>query len=512
MVQCDQCEVWQHCKCVGLEEEKDIPDQYYCEQCRPQNHKSVKMAHGRRYKRLYNSLGFSQDNKEENTQVNKSPKRRKKAKEAPGSRKSSRQQPPTSNDSVLYPSPSPNLFDNSTEWTTQNTTATLTAATTFDNNNSGNSSSPLTDVDEVAVLTRSRVRSGHSPVTDSIPLSSPTMGRRRKQQTTISSTTQATSASSPTTSITTTTTTVINTTTTTLASSLSPPPSSSSSSPLPALPSTLRNAQGRFNKTITTGGADSRLSTPHPTPASPLAPTTSSPLTTTTLSTMGRDDVPTSYWNQDGLPAREGSPPAKIKYPTARMTMADMNKRAKQIMDHLNKMKSALEQQQPKEDQQDIHPAENEINEKTDLKIDRSDLADDHYQHEDDSVLPINMSIISTTTHSSSDRHHHEEHSVDHDSADEELRPRSQSTCSVASSISSASTLPLLLDDGDDSYHSSLLLSTSPTSPLPLDKLFGHHQQQESSSEMMDRVYRELLKFQRKFGGVLQVQQTSSVR
>lgn len=34
MVQCDQCEVWQHCECMGLEE-ADIPDQYFCEQCRP---------------------------------------------------------------------------------------------------------------------------------------------------------------------------------------------------------------------------------------------------------------------------------------------------------------------------------------------------------------------------------------------------------------------------------------------------------------------------------------------
>ncbi|KAI9317893.1 hypothetical protein BX666DRAFT_1856358 [Dichotomocladium elegans] len=46
MVQCDQCEVWQHCDCVGLEE-KDIPEQYYCEECKPENHSVVRMAHGR---------------------------------------------------------------------------------------------------------------------------------------------------------------------------------------------------------------------------------------------------------------------------------------------------------------------------------------------------------------------------------------------------------------------------------------------------------------------------------
>ncbi|RCH79531.1 hypothetical protein CU097_001324, partial [Rhizopus azygosporus] len=41
MVCCDDCEVWQHCECMGLEEE-DIPDQYFCEQCRPEDHIQIK--------------------------------------------------------------------------------------------------------------------------------------------------------------------------------------------------------------------------------------------------------------------------------------------------------------------------------------------------------------------------------------------------------------------------------------------------------------------------------------
>ncbi|KAI8888025.1 hypothetical protein K501DRAFT_282968 [Backusella circina FSU 941] len=44
MVQCDQCEVWQHCECMGLMEEQDIPDQYYCEQCRPSDHIELKVG------------------------------------------------------------------------------------------------------------------------------------------------------------------------------------------------------------------------------------------------------------------------------------------------------------------------------------------------------------------------------------------------------------------------------------------------------------------------------------
>lgn len=41
MVCCDQCEVWQHCECMGLEEQ-EIPEQYFCEQCKPSDHLEVK--------------------------------------------------------------------------------------------------------------------------------------------------------------------------------------------------------------------------------------------------------------------------------------------------------------------------------------------------------------------------------------------------------------------------------------------------------------------------------------
>ncbi|KAI9268485.1 hypothetical protein EDC94DRAFT_600354 [Helicostylum pulchrum] len=57
MVQCDKCEVWQHCRCMGLEQ-PDIPDQYFCEQCKPENHKSTRLTNGR-IKRQYNALGLA---------------------------------------------------------------------------------------------------------------------------------------------------------------------------------------------------------------------------------------------------------------------------------------------------------------------------------------------------------------------------------------------------------------------------------------------------------------------
>ncbi|CAO3643501.1 unnamed protein product [Mucor hiemalis] len=53
MVQCDNCEVWQHCRCMGLEQ-PDIPDQYFCEQCKPEHHKLTKLPNGRN-KRHYST-------------------------------------------------------------------------------------------------------------------------------------------------------------------------------------------------------------------------------------------------------------------------------------------------------------------------------------------------------------------------------------------------------------------------------------------------------------------------
>lgn len=38
MVQCEDCEVWQHGNCMGIPSEDDCPEKYYCELCRPDLH------------------------------------------------------------------------------------------------------------------------------------------------------------------------------------------------------------------------------------------------------------------------------------------------------------------------------------------------------------------------------------------------------------------------------------------------------------------------------------------
>lgn len=37
-IQCDKCSVWQHGYCVGLFIDEDVPDKYWCEQCKPELH------------------------------------------------------------------------------------------------------------------------------------------------------------------------------------------------------------------------------------------------------------------------------------------------------------------------------------------------------------------------------------------------------------------------------------------------------------------------------------------
>lgn len=62
MVCCDNCEVWQHCECMGLEEE-DIPDQYFCDKCRPEDHVEIK-GYDNKTRRYYKPSKTEEGNRE----------------------------------------------------------------------------------------------------------------------------------------------------------------------------------------------------------------------------------------------------------------------------------------------------------------------------------------------------------------------------------------------------------------------------------------------------------------
>ncbi|EMC93867.1 hypothetical protein BAUCODRAFT_213099 [Baudoinia panamericana UAMH 10762] len=48
-IQCDGCSVWQHGGCVGIVEESQSPDKYYCEECRPKLHDQHTDSRGQPY-------------------------------------------------------------------------------------------------------------------------------------------------------------------------------------------------------------------------------------------------------------------------------------------------------------------------------------------------------------------------------------------------------------------------------------------------------------------------------
>jgi hypothetical protein len=45
-LQCDVCKVWQHGGCVGIMNEEQSPDEYFCEDCRKDLHKIYMAPNG----------------------------------------------------------------------------------------------------------------------------------------------------------------------------------------------------------------------------------------------------------------------------------------------------------------------------------------------------------------------------------------------------------------------------------------------------------------------------------
>lgn len=42
MIVCDNCEAWQHNECMEVSENtEDLPDQYFCERCKPEDHRDL---------------------------------------------------------------------------------------------------------------------------------------------------------------------------------------------------------------------------------------------------------------------------------------------------------------------------------------------------------------------------------------------------------------------------------------------------------------------------------------
>ncbi|KAG0180900.1 hypothetical protein DFQ28_001024 [Apophysomyces sp. BC1034] len=371
MVQCDKCEVWQHCDCVGLTEE-EIPDHYYCDLCQPENHQLIK-THGR-MKRTYqpndssrkrqsttsDDAGHTTELHKPDSESGRVTKRRKRT-----GLNGTRSRRPASPVAPIQVQPGPSSPDSmekppTVEEEVQNQNGWQGAA----------EDAPLTEFSDDDETYERRPRSSSSRRT-TVDTKKPV----RRQTTT------------------------------------------STSSPISPDQKTRQQPNGK--------------SKPSSRPSTPLA------------DDAQHQPVCMPYWNDQGRPNRESSPPAKVKYPNPKMSLVEMNRRAKQILDYVGKLQVDLAGR--KNQAPPLHPPP------------------------------------------------------------QQYRPRSFSTSS-GSSLSSASTVPLLDEDNDDDDwgNHSILSATSPTTPVPFVPSILKNPDEETSIDIMDRVTRELVKFQRKFGVMCQ--------
>ncbi|GAA5802770.1 hypothetical protein HPULCUR_008245 [Helicostylum pulchrum] len=288
MVQCDKCEVWQHCECIGLIQEK-LPDHYYCDQCQPENHQLIKTPNGRS-KRLYTPWllnNTSTVNGPNSDHVIIAPIKRRKT----------------------TPTESP-ISDEITSKAELSPTA-----------KSVEEMESLFVIEER--LTRSRRNTSTSTSTTT---TTSTTTSTATNTTTIKPSTAAAAAA------TTTTTTAIADVVEEIV--VQPPKKKKravSSSPSPNTNNEKKPKLTHHNKSA-------------PVPQVVYMEEFGSPVST--------NNLPSPYWNYtDGKPTRESSPPARVKYPNSKMTFHEMNKRAKQILDCVSKiqvdeLKKPMDQQQ----------------------------------------------------------------------------------------------------------------------------------------------------------------------
>ncbi|KAK4519797.1 uncharacterized protein ATC70_010039 [Mucor velutinosus] len=399
-----------------------LPDQYFCDQCQPENHQIVKTSSGRS-KRLYNaglvstsntspSLASSdkEDTSTSTSTTKRSAKRRKKATAAvTAADKAGCHSPPKTplmEAKMEHPSPVMNTIEESPVMEERSTRSRRTKI-------------PADTIEQGTITTTASVSAATSLIPELVK--------------------KASSSSSP-------------------SSSVSPSPATTTTTPITSTE----------KKSTKTKSNSNRHSSSSATPQQQILDDFGSPSAQhhhhhTTASSSSSS---TPYWNfADGRPMRESSPPAKIKYPSSKMSFSDMNKRAKQIMECITKMQTEELKRLPPPTLNSKHP--------------------------DNHTLSLFQEVDPQTTAPFN-------------------RPRSLSTSSTSSSLSSASTVPLL----DDYTTTTTSASSSPSTPIPY-KHFPHQPtpivqqhspEEETSIEILERISREIAKFQRKFGIVYQNQ------
>ncbi|KAI8061622.1 hypothetical protein BC940DRAFT_133023 [Gongronella butleri] len=444
MVQCDACEVWQHCKCVGLQEETDIPDQYYCELCRPSNHKLVKSP-GKRTKRYYSSEGFPPDTDD----LHASKKRKKRKTDAAPKRprangKSAMEDEPMAQEGVLLASPklaTAGMDDSAAE--TRTTRPKRAPASSSSSDDASMAPPPQT----AAAAPRK-------------PRATKRNGAKKPQKARSGGAAAGAGANS-------------------------------------------NSAAAAANVVVTTQQVQPQQQQDHPhshpwaRDAAPSRASTPHSLDDTLQHASAPHDY--GYWDKNGIPSQNDAAAAKIKYPHAKMSIADMHRRARMLMDHVEKLKKTYTPPNAAQNATNANGNVVSSNDTTSTATCIPELSS--------AAPPTYQSPLSTISPPPQA----------HDQAHQE-RPRSLSTSSTSSSASSASTLPLLTEDGlTSSSSSSFATCTSSPSPIMDDKPYPHANnhpfhttaaaniqnppapREPTCTELMDGLLNKLIQFQKHF-------------
>lgn len=186
--------------------------------------------------------------------------------------------------------------------------------------------------------------------------------------------------------------------------------------------------------------------------------------------------------------ARETSPPAKVRIPSARMTISEMNKRANQILEYICSLQVEMA---------------------TSKKRNEKKLLQEHEEEEDeeDEICKrrklIDAQISETMTKAMVQLEQEEKfNAVAVTSIRENNRkptpilipPKTDHTSSPSSSLSSASTIPLEEEEEEDRF----IDTEKSVAEEALEKI--NKPKEQTSTEIMDTLTRQVIIFQRRFG------------
>ncbi|KAI9300625.1 hypothetical protein BJ944DRAFT_21426 [Cunninghamella echinulata] len=566
MVQCDKCEVWQHCECMGLAEE-DIPEQYYCEECKPENHVIIKTSSGRT-RRTYDANG-----KLSNPAVDKkAPKKRTtmNSQEASMSLEdilAARQALGLNGNNI-------NTFLTNKSTPSSNQPPTLNTENHDNNNNENNNNSTVTGKrkrdDHI-----NRSKSDNDENNDQATENSPTQATSNSDKDsnhcdnskTFNTESEDTTESKPNSAPRATKvkrngggkSKIVVLDDNSSSNSIESKPTINNKSHEKKGKQSNSNHSGKRNNGNGNGRktnhkSRSRTSTPQPNDtilqtntASPSthhnnqsSPTATNPTnsnnnnsnnnnTATTVTTT--TNFGTSLLEHFSAESRATSPPAKVRYPTSRMSISEMNRRAKQILEYISSIQVDMANNTNV-------PTNNDDDFKKVTEFSRSTIIVHQQEYKTTSLITSastsSSSTASTASSSSASASStstlentqlNNKMELDHDhilsaGADTKQKKSKQQRPSSlvipeqrfddgpSSSLSSASTLPLDNsnpgtpkmdldddDDDDDDLHGSDRNHTNNN----IDKN-EKEKHDETSLEIMDMLTRELIKFQRKFG------------